>query len=218
MPEPRYPLLDLTADPALSRIAQGIHAHLWRLVDKAFGAAPHTHGRCILYAMVVRDVLDALGLGEVHEQACMVEAFNEQAAALLLSDYEGLTAEAAQAAQAAGAKILTIGHPDDTPRPGCWVGHLVTLGAGHVWDFGLHQAARPDHRLALGAAITPLLHGRTTPAGRRCLGLAVDGPRRTIVMWSAHEGNTGYLGAPDYQRQRRVKLVKRLLRKLESEA
>lgn len=109
--------------------------------------------------------------------------------------------------------VVSLGNKDQEKRPGCWVGHLITMvNERCIVDLTLGQATRPQY----GIRLHPILCG-TDPSfcsGEREVILKING---SDIIYHPLPQDKTYLTAPDWQgnleRRREVgRAIKDLMR------
>lgn len=205
-------------DPALRRDIDLLGRHMLRYLAKAFGVESTSRGRCILGAMIVRDVLLARGF-EASELSVSLHVANRRGLGVLkhLSANPELSAEEKEqfslSEKGKGAYIVQCGLPSIPPLTSdSWSGHLVTIVEGQLIDLTAAQTARPERGIRIGPLACPLRS--VEPINDGDVIAALEGLDGTVVEWAAHPENVGYQCAKDYDLDRRRKIVDKLLKKL----
>ena len=207
------------ADDRLRTLIEVIGRFTLPAIDQVHGAAPLSHGRCIISALVVRDVLRALDYADAREIPCTVLVGNRLLAGqfdfYLSGKGRGLSnfrhGQALAAYRDSGAYAIHLGGSDTDEDAGRWRGHLVTVVGETLVDLTLGQATRPDQGIDIGATAVPCA---TSMLRRDNIIFArhLDTFSGSVAYWYTAPQNRGYRDSLDYQDAgRRQPVVERVL-------
>ncbi len=182
-----------------------------RLMQRAVGHPGIDN--CVLASLILRDVLVECGY-EAEVTPCFVRVSNalareciEKCHGLPQDEADKIALEYSEK----GGYYIEIGPPHDhRVLPGRWAGHLVVTVAGYMIDLTLGQATRKKRGLTLGPVALPLIDSEYALTHMQ------SGNGEWLASWVKNPRNLGYLGGPDTMPQRRIKIVRKMLRKIET--
>ncbi len=211
--------LNLVEDVKLRAIVEVFGEYVLPFIDKAFGKAPLSQGRCIISSMIVMDALLELGYSSAIELPVQVIAVNQKAidGRKYINENQDLAKEDLDAyalkANEDGAHIVDCGNPMDKQQPGKWAGHLVTLVDGYLIDLTLGQTARPEKCIYTSAVAVPV-YDNVDLEVKGSLISRVGQKGRLEVVWLSQPESLKYQQSPNYNPTRRHKIVKKLMVKM----
>lgn len=206
---PHQVICNAVVDPQLARVIDVAGEHIDTLAAQHCRLA--TVNRSVLFALTLADLLRASGYPEaravpvsalclnpvaVEWQEC-VDRLDEQTPRQLIREYKER-----------GAYAVYLGPGDG--RMGC---HFATIAGNHLIDLALGQVSRPERQLALGGFAVPLQD--SSPDGVPPPLSSLYTPDGALILWEAVEDDDAYRRLPEAQQQRRIRLVRELLLKLQ---
>ena len=182
---------------ALAVIADTLHP--------AFEAQPRiipgiSKESCVLCSLTVRDFLRAIGFDRAVVAPVVTLMWATERGEQLHS--------------------LGIGVPDDPREPGNrWIGHMVVVVAGRLIDTTLYHTLRPQWPDLTGMISVPLAPTQHKPFAyglKLIAGTDISEPGRDYnfcMAWLDNPTNRTYRSGGDYERERRLPVVHKLIEK-----